>query len=58
MSCGCPTEDGIKAYPKFDLDIKSDDATHALRITLNLYCSYQEVFCKEQGRQPNWPEIA
>ena len=56
MSCGCPTEGRIKAYPKFDLYIKSDDATSALKIALNFYCSYQEVFCEEQGRHPNWSE--
>lgn len=54
MSCGCPTEERIKAYPKFDFDFKSDDVTHALRITLHFYCSYLEIFYEKQGRHPNW----
>lgn len=34
----------------------SNDATHALRITLKVYYSDLEIFCKKQGRYPNWLE--
>lgn len=52
MSCGCPMEGGIKLLPKFDLDIKSDDAPRALRITLKSWLHIPWGFLWRVGQTP------
>lgn len=44
-------QDGPCYYPKFDLDVETNDATYVLKGYEEVYYFYDEAFIGEQG----WP---